>query len=452
MENPVSKFMQFLRRLALSREGTIAVAFAVLMPVVIGSAGMALDLSQAYLVRQRLHGALDAAALAGTAIGGDDAEIEEQVRDFFAKNYPEEKIGTAYGLTVDVNDGEVDVAAYADFPTAFMHVLGIHEITVRSGTVVSREVVGIEVVLVLDNTGSMATNDNIGTLRTAARNFVDIMFENAGDSEFLKIGMVPYSSAVNVGPYGIGVDHSGDDYGDPFVNNPDDYEYSRSDSDQWLGCVRAETTGTLDVEDHEGPWNMMGEEDQRCTTRRVGGRRVTTCTDYWNDIGSCPSAVTPLTSNENTLISAINAMSASGNTLGNVGMVWGYRMISPEFPFQEGSEWDNPNWRKVIIMMTDGDNYIGGDSTYTAYGYGSDHSITDTNLNQKFETVCDALRDQEVTVYTIVFTSGINNTTKGYYRRCATEESMYHYAPSQSDLMDVFEQIARELSSLHIRS
>ena len=61
----------------------IAIAFAVMAPVIVGSAGMALDYAQAYLVQQRLAQAIDAAALAAAAASTDAGEIEQRVQDFF---------------------------------------------------------------------------------------------------------------------------------------------------------------------------------------------------------------------------------------------------------------------------------------------------------------------------------------------------------------------------------
>ena len=62
----------------------------------------------------------------------------------------------------------VIVSAKAEFDTNFMNLFGIDSVTVASSTTVRREVQGLEVVLVLDNTGSMNTNNNIEALRTAS--------------------------------------------------------------------------------------------------------------------------------------------------------------------------------------------------------------------------------------------------------------------------------------------
>jgi len=60
------------------------------------------------------------------------------------------------------------------------------------------------------------------------------------------------------------------------------------------------------------------------------------------------------------------------------------------------------------------------------------------------------LKDKGVIVYTVTFTSGINENTKGFYRRCASSEDQYYDAPTQEELISVFEEISRELSNIYI--
>jgi len=215
------EFLRFLhsciRQYIRETSGAIAVVFALMAPVIVGASGMALDYAQAYLVQQRLAQSLDAAALAAVASSTDEAVIRQKVLDFFEANYGDDERGFAFDPIVTINGDDVTVTGTATYTTFFLRVIGTTEITVEAKTTVEREVQGIEVVLVMDNTGSMATNNNIATLRTAASNFVYIMYgideEEAADvssydeiddlatrnSDFIKIGLVPYSTSVNVG-------------------------------------------------------------------------------------------------------------------------------------------------------------------------------------------------------------------------------------------------------------
>lgn len=461
----IKRVMEGFRKFKDDLSGAIAVIFVIMAPVLIGIAGMSLDYSQAYLVKQRLAQALDAAALAGAASSTDEAEITQKVLDFFEANYPESELGVTFVPTVQVVGDEVRVSGTARYDTLFLKVLGIDNIDVAADTTVVREVQGIEVALVLDNTGSMSTNDNISALRTAASNFVYIMYgidpdEGAAaspsaldsmvtrDPDYIKIGLVPYSTSVNVGRYGLGKTSSGAYYDDPFVNNPKNLAYTTSTTNtSWLGCV-LELDYPEDTMDSEGPWDMYrycrnASDNPYCDLDRYG--QVKQKPNY-----NCPKTpVTPLATSPTKLKNSINTMQANGFTYGNIGMVWGYRLISPEFPFREGVEWENQYWRKAIIMMTDGENTM--HDKYSVYGPTQDHNITPDDLNDRFVEVCDNLKEQGAIIYTVTFYSGVPESTKEYYRECATSEDYYYDAPDQEDLINVFEKIGRELSNLHIK-
>ena len=468
-----------LQEYARHQAGVVVVAFGLLIPVVIGAVGVSVDISQAYLVKARLSSALDAAALAAAATGSDDeAEIQDKVDAFMAVNYPDGKIGTTIDVDVSLDGNELTVSASAQLDTTFMTVFGFDEVTVEAETIVQREVRGLEVVMVLDNTGSMSTDDNIGTLKIATANFISVLFESVSDPELVRVGLVPYASSVNVGPYGLGLDLNGDDYGDLFVVPPeddpysdyyygmnpytgnnygideDDLEYDPDSKGQWHGCVLAEEY-TLDTEDHEGPWEMY-RHDYNGNNGYTGNywRYPGTYGDYYNSYYSpnryCPvQPVVPLTSDEQFLLDSADEMTASGATLGNFGMVWGWRVVSPEEPFIEGSEYDDDQWDKVVLMMTDGVNMMS--SVYSAYGRSNEHNIDANDLDDRFAETCEAMKASDILIYTVTFDDGVDEDTKDLYRDCATTASNWHDAPTQNDLEEVFEQIARELSNLHIK-
>lgn len=233
------------------------------------------------------------------------------------------------------------------------------------------------------------------------------------------------------------------------------------------------------LDNYEGPWDIYSygrliTQNQKCSDYSgYSNSRCSNCTGTGSKCNSsycycwmstsdgganyyCPYAmVQPLTSDRNALLAQVepddsNDMIPHGNTMGNIGMAWGYQLY-PERPFTEGHDWDDENWKKVIIMMTDGDNTLNG--TYSSYWFKNKNQMTVTELNQRFEDTCTAIKDEnpEVMIYTITFTSNINDDTKGYYLRCASSEDKYYDAPSQADLIEVFNKIARELSNLRIK-
>jgi hypothetical protein len=128
-------------------------------------------------------------------------------------------------------------------------------------------------------------------------------------------------------------------------------------------------------------------------------------------------------------------------------------MLSPEPPFTEGHEWNNPEWRKAIVVMTDGINTA--DGTYSYDWVSSKNELDVEDYNDRFGEVCDALDENEVLIYTIILgTGGVypepDDVTKEVYELCATSPAQYYDAPSNEELVEVFERISRELANLHI--
>ena len=437
--------MNQICRYLKSISGVTAVAFAMAIPVVIGTAGMAIDVSNAYLIKQRLSHAVDAAALAAAASANSTADINATVQEFFELNYPSDRIGAPYNVQVTVNGSDIRVSATANYVTYFARVLALDEIVITEDTNVTREIIGLEVAMVLDVTGSMATNNNIATLRTAATNFTNIMFDNAAYPDSVKIGIVPFANAVNVGPYGLGKLPSGATYDTAFVNNPSKLTFNQSQSSAWWGCVLDNHTTPKDTQNTDSTWRW---DMYRYTNAGAKDSKIRKDTVAPNT--SCnKSYILPLTTNRTQILTKINGLQASGNTLSNLGMVWGYRLLSPEFPFREGVAWSNTEWRKIAILMTDGDNVI--NNVYSGYGtWMNNQTLTDEVLNQRLAQTCTNMKNDGITIYTVTFTSGIDQNTKNYFRDCASDVTKWIDAPTQADLVAAFEQISRELSNIHI--
>ena len=207
------------------RQGAVAIIFALaLIPLLLG-AGAAIDLGRAYMVKSRLGYAIDAAALAvGAATTTDRAELEEIMLAFFAANYPANELGVPATPVMEINDSEVTIYATAEVSTTLMSIADVTTLTVSAETLVIRETKGLEVALVLDNTGSMGTT-KMNNLKDAAQIFLDILYGREEENDLLKVAVVPFAGTVNVGT----------DFG--FLKSTfDNDDWS---PDDWRGCVMA---------------------------------------------------------------------------------------------------------------------------------------------------------------------------------------------------------------------
>lgn len=448
MKNLILTFKNYI----IEQSGVNLIIFAMLFPALMLSGALAIDLANAYNVRNKLAQALDKAALAAASSTGDQEELIEIAERFVAANFNDGGLGTIAEIDVQFIDNKLNITARARVDMLLMKYFGQDFLNVRASTEVTRELSGIEVVLVLDVTGSMA-GTNIAALRTASTEFVNTMFEEVSDPDLLKIGIVPYSSSVNVGPYGLGEDLLGGYYGAAFVDRPatDQYktpaniDYDPDSQYDWHGCVLAEDYPDDTLDDTSGGFEMYRYANQCVSYSWWYG-----CTSWRNDPNYlCPSEpILPMTSDQDALLSKISALQAQGSTYGNFGMIWGWRVISPEEPFEEGVEYDDPKWEKAVVMMTDGDNVM--NNWYSAYGLSSSHNLDKDDMDERFGEICENMKDNEITIYTITFQSGVDADTRQFYEDCATDPSMYAHAPGDAELEQIFDDIANQLSKLHL--
>lgn len=93
---------------------------------------------------------------------------------------------------------------------------------------------------------------------------------------------------------------------------------------------------------------------------------------------SCTSQpLTRLTTDFDGLRAKINTLYARGSTNIQEGLIWGWRTLSPQSVFGDGYAYGRPNSRKVLILMTDGENtwnstyqnYSINKSYYSSFGY-----------------------------------------------------------------------------------
>lgn len=172
----------------------------VLIPIV----GLAIDGTILFLVKTKLSAAVDAAALAGARslnIGLDlpsqTATAQATIQSFYSANFPTGFWGST-NATLSSNIRQtgyktrvVDVTAYLDSPLYFMRILG--QTTSRIGAHGQATRRDVNVIMVLDRSGSMAQAGVCGTMVAAARSFVD-KFTNGRD----RLGLVTFMGGSNL--------------------------------------------------------------------------------------------------------------------------------------------------------------------------------------------------------------------------------------------------------------
>ena len=367
-----SAFRAFVAPVLRDRRGASAVFLAVSLIPMVGAVGLAVDSSLGYLLKARMSKSLDAAGLAAGRKALDD-DAEEIARAYFDANFGEE-LGvielTDFQFELDDEQRHVTLSAEATTPTYFMRVFGHDAMTVSARTVIERQTTGMELALVMDNTGSMWSSDtktNIaGTpfeaMQNAAFDLIDIIYGEEEELDNVWVSLVPFVAAVNIGSGRTGWLAAGD----RVFTNPASFRPDLTGGG-WKGCVKARAYphDTTDATPAAQPFTSFfypsSTSDNNWPTIN-DSYTGTNSTRKGPNLG-CGTPITPLTKSRATIDAGIGAMKPwrRGGTTGNLGLVWGWRTISPnwrglwgdaDLPLDYGTDYMD----KVVVLMTDGNN------------------------------------------------------------------------------------------------
>jgi Flp pilus assembly protein TadG len=437
---------------------------------IMSSLGAAIDMSRVQLAQSRMSSALDNAGLAAAATANSN-DINTEATKYFNANFPSEYMGTTLGTLVVTpnNDNTVlSLSITGTVPTTIMQVVGISTISISATSEITRGSKGLEVILVMDTTGSMDDSAGGGisklkAAKNAATSLINILYGSNTTIPNLWVGIVPFSQAVNIGA----------SRSSWTANN-----YFNWGTTSWKGCVESRSNGTLspqyDTTDDTPSTRLFPKyyaPDNNSTNNWISSGKYS----YSSTKGPnyyCPSEVTPMTANKATILSGINAMDAIGATHVNIGLAWGWRMLSPKWRGLWGGEmntsnlpldYNSPLMNKAIILMTDGDNTI-YENFYTAYNYpnsgqlganacvGSNCTNGENVLNTRTTTICNSIKanNSNVIIYTIALGTSIGTTAKNILKNCASKPEYYFNSPTTNDLATTFNKIGDSLANLRI--
>jgi hypothetical protein len=174
------------------------------------------------------------------------------------------------------------------------------------------------------------------------------------------------------------------------------------------------------------------------------------------------AAILPLTSTRSTVETAVDGMVANGWTNVPEGVMWGWRVLSPGAPFTEGRESDETGNRKIMVVMTDGENtYQTRDnhnkSMYGAFGYatagrlGSTPSAMPSQMDAKLTAACTNAKAAGITIYTIAFRdAAVSTNIRNLLRGCASGTDKAFVATDAAGLNAAFQEIGREVAQLRV--
>lgn len=379
----------------------------------------------------------------------------------------------------------------------------------------------VEVALVLDTTGSMSAQ--MSNLRTAAKDLVDLVVKDQQSPYYTKLALVPYSNSVNVDTYadqvrGLirpAVAISGITKADPAVvttsvdhnlvngetvritgvngmTSLNDKEYVVANRTARTFQLKSTNTSNTNKYTSGGAAQCMSEDcalyrvqnangdskiwyPTKCVSERIGTEAYTDAAPgsapvgrrYYKDTGSdaCfTQPIMPLSSNKTALKAAIDKLDDNGSTAGQIGLAWGWYMVSPNFgslfPSESrGAAYGTRELLKVVVLMTDGafnTPYCKGGVAKNA-GSGSGGNDIKINCNAtngdpftQAAQLCTAMQAKGIIIYTVGFNVSSDTQVQNLMRNCATSPEYVYMPNGGAELKVAFRAIAQDINSLRI--
>jgi len=433
----MKRFLEIIHDFAEDRRGNFATMFIVLSVPLLLAASLSIDAARMFSVHNKLAFAVDAAALATTqdltlgTIAEDDAE--ETVRKYLDANLDDRNLSAAQvtvdDIAIDKVNRSVSIEAHAMMPMTFTGIVGYEKHRVEAETKAQFSNTEVEVVMALDITGSMGnriggwgTPTKLSALKDAAKLALKTLFEDVSEEDRIRVGLVPYSEAVNAGPV--------------------------IDSIETTGITRRRCN-------YYSCWYETTYPD--CVAERTGNDKYTDtfATSYAKITSSrydCPDAeIVPLTTNEATLKSEIDDFGADGCTAGHIAIAWSYYMLSSKWAaaWPEGSDpeaFDKAGVSKYAIIMTDGEF-----NTFETAGYSCSSYYGASKSETYAKNLCSAMRTSGIKIYSIAFAAG--SDAEELMKDCASSSGgrkLYYNASNENDLESAFLEIARDIKGLRL--
>jgi Flp pilus assembly protein TadG len=441
----------------------------------------------------------------------------------------------------------IRVDATASVPTTLLGLLSDSPMERTGSASVQRGGHGLELAIVLDQTSSMRTaaSGSNGTKLDAARaavgTMLDVLYAGRDTQQNLWVSVVPFARTINIGtgnaamldttgmPTGwsqqawsgcVEARRNGHDTTDAApTGNARFRPYFWPSTFRQVGTVGGGRCTTANAYPGNSNNNRFCHGDNDWTVGNSGPTQTQLNANYMYDflrdqgmahdqsvgpnILCATTPIQPLTASRTTVNAALAAIQApirSGGTTTAVGLQGAWYTLSPNWQ----GVWQNPNanvpntpnlplpyntpnMRKVVVMLTDGDNnwqapyvddsrypcgatqgrYVcpaatGTELMYNAYGRVADYNArfpsarinpvnqtnADARLDERFTATCNAMKAAGVTVYVIGFE--IRTEHRGMLSGCATSAQHYFESPSTAQLQTVFRQIGAQLASVRM--
>lgn len=378
--------------------GNLGIVAAVTLPMLIGTAGLALDYMEMVNDQQVLQGALDVAAVSAVASLSKGYHDETTVKSYIANLVPvalgnsmtsTEKAEVAANLSITVKTTSTlakdtyDLKLQSSFKvglTPFSRLFGYSARPVAALSTAQSEYSSnaLSLYVVIDRSGSMSfVTDTLNTAKSQCPNYTASNW-----------GYYPYLAATS-----------------PCYLNK-------------MGALKSAATSLFDELDR------LENADVSDTVIRVGGVSFT-------DSMQTPTAITWGTSAARTYVSNFPSYPTGGTDMSG-GMEEAYKSLTATTEATAQTSKGNRKYARFILLMTDGEN-TGASTTWNP-------AMDDATL-----ATCTSARNAGISIYTVAFMAPANG--KALLEACAGVSSNSYVANDMNSLVKAFSEIGTKVAA-----
>lgn len=503
-------------KLRTGEKGAVAVTVAIFIIALLLVAGAAIDVGRALYARSVMQRVADSASLgAGLEdIDPDDPlpDKEKQLRDaaqtlIDANNHLSPELARTQAITVSYTPptgtapDELQLTIPFLVSTEFLKIMGIREISLSVSSTTQLPQGGpLDLALVLDTTASMKDPPKAGgerkidTLKAAATDLVDEVMRNAsGDQTDIRIGVVPYSTYVNVGlikptpSWVMPIER---------VNSSCTYEFPNAACKpavrydclidgvmtkdgcvsqdcspkgkltcsignvyyKWAGCIGARTVvppnNPDDISKNKTTLAYIDNIENPATTPYPGMSTLSAPS-------GCGTTLLPLATKKKDVIDKIDALTPAGETHIPAGLIWGWNVLAPGEPYEARTldELRRIGGRKALVLFTDGINSLSPRLFDGSYALNGDVARLSpewrdgSKSNQLISTICENIKKDGIEVYTVLFDVAEGSDTQMRLKDCASggkDGGNWFVATNADALKSAFRKISDKLKTLKL--
>jgi len=485
--------------------GGIAVMFALMFVMLAIFVGAAVDLGRWSQTRSQTISAMDAAVLAGGRVLQLNEHDVEGARAaaarYYAENTKDRTPVVEDTISFDVTDDNIGFQASGNayLQTTFLSLAHIQRLPLFATTEAQFSKAqfkaggnsnsDVEISMMLDVTGSMKdtkTTEKITALKSAATTLVNTVIMDSTQANFVRVAIVPFAEGVRLPSSAVSAavgspkkivkktSGSGKNQKTILYNRSEHCVVERAGSNRYTDVAPgsnnyvlpfrddvatvAASDGTVLIDNKSSNTEGAAADFQWASNGSLSQSQKTKLKTAANSFASCPLSsadeLVPLSNDKEVLKTKINGLELAGSTAGQIGTAWAWYTLSPNWNALWGSDSAaaayGTNTRKIAILMTDGEYNLQYDKDGIGTGSTGAGSAVNASSTTQARSLCTGMKAAGITVYTVGFALGNNQTAIETMSQCATDPSKAYTPEDANALEQAFLDIALKINELYL--